>query len=472
MARWAELLNSLGPEAVRQAVQGSYAVWSGSDAARTADGAVEVALAREAASWEVEVARATNDGKRSSLLGCEIVLRYSPEWQGVLAYDCFANNLVKRIAPPFEGGEPGQWEDADTYRLIAWFHREWRFQPSESDLSGALSNVSRLASFHPVREYLEGLPKRRIEPGDSLLDVWLAHGMGATDNPIYLANVGRWFMIGAVARVMEPGCKMDNMLVLDGEQDKGKSTALLRLFDPWSSDQPIIFGDKDAYLALDGIWMLELAEMDAYSRADVKASKAFLSQRRDRYRPPYGHRMVNNPRQCVFGASTNQFEYLKDATGNRRNWPVRVQKVRMAWLAEVKDALWAEALQAYQDGARWWADTEEEKALCYDAQDQRVMEDPWEESIGRFLLNSSSGQWSTETLLREACYVATHSITKAHQGRLAECARALGLVKHRWTEKIGKKSVRIRGYRLGEKGLGVTGIEGQPGAGQSDGVGQ
>jgi predicted P-loop ATPase len=129
-------------------------------------------------------------------------------------------------------------------------------------------------------------------------------------------------MISTVARIFEPGVKADCCLILEGEQGSGKSSALRTLAAPWFTDEIAELGSKDAALQSHGVWIIELAELDSMSRADVGRIKAFMSRSVDRFRPPYGKRLIESPRQCVFAGSVNHSDYLRDETGARRFWPV------------------------------------------------------------------------------------------------------------------------------------------------------
>src|SRR5262249_11852322 len=146
--------------------------------------------------------------------------------------------------------------------------------------------------------------------------------------------VGEKFLISAIARVMRPGCKADHALVLEGPQGIGKSgVGRILAGDEWFTDQVADFGSKDASMQLRGIWMIELSELGSLPRADRERVKAFITQQSERFRLPYGHRLVNHPRQCVFIATTNSDTWLQDETGGRRFWPVACRAIDLASLA-------------------------------------------------------------------------------------------------------------------------------------------
>ena len=398
---------------------------------------VEESAAQEERTWKARVQRATKNGKRATQYGCALILEHDEAWRGVLALDRFSDDLVKLKPPPWVNAETGAWNDRDTAHAVHWLSEHWGLEPSGAALSGALEVVGTMRQFHPVRDWLEALP----EPSTSLLDTWLRDGFGANERDDYTTAVGRAFLISAVARVMEPGCKVDHVLILEGEQGRGKSTGLHALFDRYYSDQPIVFGDKDTYLAIRGVWCLELAELDSWRKAEHTQSKAFFTQRRDRYRPPYGHRMQEVPRQCVFVGTTNQVEYLRDPTGHRRYWPVRCGAVDVDWIREHRESLFAEALQAYRAGELWWLPPESE-AMLREVRESRIQEDPWEESIARWTANRTGDFVSTESVLIDALEIDRSNITQQHQTRVAYIMLSLGWRKAR--KRVG--GVPVRGY--------------------------
>ena len=193
-------------------------------------------------------------------------------------------------------------------------------------------------------------------------------------------------MISAVARIMQPGAKVDHMLILEGPQGTKKSSALKALAGAdWFTDELAEIGSKDAAQQMRGIWIIEIAELDAISRAEVSRIKAFLSRTRDRYRPPYERYVVEVPRQCVFAGSVNPDTYLRDETGNRRFWLVRCGVINLDALSRDRDQLWAEAVARYRDGTIWWLGETELIADAKAEQDRRYHSDAWDSRIDRWL---------------------------------------------------------------------------------------
>jgi predicted P-loop ATPase len=223
--------------------------------------------------------------------------------------------------------------------------------------------------------------------GKTRIDTWLTYYAGVEDTP-YSRLVGRRFLISAMARLLDPGCKVDSMLILEGPQGKGKSAMVRALAgDEWFSDQVGEVTNKDSSQLIQGIWIMEIPEMDKFNRAEANAVKDFLTRTFDRYRPPYGRNVVRRERRCVFFGTINPdgVGYLKDTTGNRRYWPVEVTTIDLAGLAADREQLWAEARGAFLQGERWWIEDDEEAAVVSGEQDARRDDDIWEPKVMTWL---------------------------------------------------------------------------------------
>ena len=219
-------------------------------------------------------------------------------------------------------------------------------------------------TFHPVREYLESLQWDGT-PRAALL--FTTYFPCASEDPQYLRSVGEKFLIGAVARVMQPGCKVDTMPVIAGSQGQKKSSGLAALVgDQWYGNDMPDMTQKDAKEWLRGKWMAEIGELSAMRGKDIEHVKNFLSTTSDSYRKSYGHVTQTYPRQTVFAGTVNGNEYLSDETGNRRFWPLQMidgALVDVEGLARDRGHLWAEALHMYRTGTAWWFDEGESATL-------------------------------------------------------------------------------------------------------------
>jgi len=301
--------------------------------------------------------------------------RAAPELVGLLRYNEFALRSEFTRSPPWRTVTTGtEWTDADDTAALAWF-QEREVQVRQRQIVGSVAElVAHDNTVHPVREYLNGL----TWDGTARLTTWLIEYLGAVGTAAYLEAVGRKFLISAVARICSPGCQVDHTLVIESGQGWKKSTALrvMAVRPEWFTDELPDVHSKDAGMQVRAHWIVELGELAALRRSDIEPMKAFLTRRYDDFRPPYQRRNVQTPRQCVFTGSTNDQQYLRDPTGNRRFWPVRLSTplsdADLAALEGARDQLWAEALAAYRAGEPWHL-THDENALAVIEQGERMM---------------------------------------------------------------------------------------------------
>jgi len=237
-------------------------------------------------------------------------------------------------------------------------------------------------SFHPVRDYLNGLKWDKKNRLNSLATKYL--GAAPSD---YAREVGKQFLISMVARVFDPGCKADHMLILEGEQGTLKSTFCKTLAGEWFSDclPDVQHASKDAQQHLRNKWLIEVSEMSAMGKACAAVLKAFVSRDTERYFARYGRLEVVEKRQVVFIGSTNKKVYLRDETGGRRFWPIKTGIIKIDQLKEDRDQLFAEAVARYRAGERWWPDKQFEIMHIAPQQAERYEADPWEEPITAWL---------------------------------------------------------------------------------------
>ncbi|WP_202396918.1 VapE domain-containing protein [Teichococcus coralli] len=371
---------------------------------------------QDAPAW-LEHCQTDREGEpRSNLANTMLALRSDPQLKELLAYDQMlrAEILAKPVPSslcPAEDARPIQ--DADVSAIQEFLQRQGLERVSKDTVHQAVALRARERGFHPVQEYLNGL---RWD-GTERLATWLHTYLGA-EKTDYTAGIGRMFLVAMVARVFEPGCKADYMMVLEGAQGAMKSTACGILGGQWFSDNlPDIRGGKDVSQHLNGKWLIEVAEMSALDKAEAAALKAFITRPVERYRPSYGRKDVIEPRQCVFIGTTNKAAYLRDETGGRRFWPVKVgTALAVEALKRDRDQLFAEAVALYRKGAAWWPDRNFEAEHIRKEQEARYEADAWEEAIREWL--PGKRQTTVLALARGALAIETAKIGTADQRRI------------------------------------------------------
>lgn len=391
------------------------------------------------AGWRLLMHRSNSGGLLAHMINVSLILGNDERWAGVLGFNAFSGKTMKLRTPPY-GGEPGEWSDLDDMLTTEWLAQQYGLLVKSGAVLEAVSVTAAKNAYHPVRNYLNGL----TWDGQPRLDRWLTEILGVEDSD-YTRKVSARWMIGAVARVMQPGAKVDNVLILEGSQGKGKSTALSILGGEWFMDTPFVLGDTEAFQQIRGKWIIELGELDAFNKADSTKAKQFFSASVDTFREKYGRRSADLPRQCVFAGTTNQEEYLKDTTGNRRYWPVRVETVHLDGLRQMKDQLWAEATARYRVGDIWWVEREE-ASLFEEQQEARYTTDAWEYRV-RIWLDQLIGDTATaDQILAGALNMDPGHWGKPEQMRVGYIMNRLGWRRHRLSPS-GGSGHRPWGYK-------------------------
>jgi putative DNA primase/helicase len=293
---------------------------------------------------------------KSSIENIILILTNDPSLKGKIALNEFSHRTMIRGDLPWHKllskVEGDGWKDSDDAALRHYFEKAYGITAPNKIIDGVLI-VEEKNKYHPIRGYLNALVWDEVPRVDSLLIDYL----GTEDSP-YNRAVTRKAMAAAVARVFVPGIKFDNMLVLVGNQGIGKSHIVSLLGQSWYSDSLNTVQGKEAYEQLQDAWLIEMAELSATRKAEAEAVKHFISKREDIYRVAYGKRVTKFPRQCVFFGTTNDKEFLRDRTGNRRFWPVVVgicKKKKNLWVDMVQaeiDEIWAEAVFLWHNGEK------------------------------------------------------------------------------------------------------------------------
>lgn len=366
----------------------------------------------------------TKDGDtRGNLANAMTALTNAPEWKWRLAYDEMACAAVLRPVDGLGAGEP--LEDADVSRVHLWMQRNGLPTMPKDTAHQAVDLRARDRAFHPVRAWLAGL----AWDGVPRLDAWLHTYLGADwrePRREYTRRIGRMFLIAMVARVHRPGCKADYMLVLEGPQGARKSTACRILGGEWFSDCLPDLEHDAVRLAqhLRGKWLIEIGELSAMNRADTNNLKAFITRPQEVFTPKYARREVREPRQCLFVGTTNKEAYLRDETGGRRFWPVKVGEVDTDALERDRAQLFAEAVHAFRAGEAWWPDAEFERQHITPMQEDRFEADAWEEPIAEFL--EARSKVTVMEVAKGALSAETAKLGTADQRRITAIMDRLG----------------------------------------------
>lgn len=402
-------------------------------------------------------------------------------WQGVVAYDEFRQCVVKLRAPPVrDQDEPtasktGEWTEADSVRTCAWLSSRTfpghRLDTDVSMVDRALLAVSERNVFHPVRDWFD-----RIQwDGKQRLDGLFPKYFRAHDTQ-FTREAGKRWMISAVARIFRPGCQVKYMPVLESPQDYGKSTGLQALIgagadgSSWYADTGLTIGNKDSYQCLRAKLGYEWSDLNTMRTArDIESLKGFISSVSDNYRPTWGRRNKDFPRQCVFIGTTNEERWLADPTGGSRFWPIRCYPLHILReeLAQDRELLWAEAVARFKSNERWWFDAAQEPdmmAAAREEQAERRESDPWKELVGKWLktptipdgqgtgtrsiVRADEGVNST-TILLGALDMKKGDCNRSHETRLGYVMKDLGWVR-RQVRDAGKREYRF--FRVGEVG--------------------
>lgn len=382
---------------------------------------------------------ATTDNVFKVLSGCS-------EWSGVFRLSTLDAEIKIAREPPFDpdthngkaGRLPRALSENDHIKTQSWLDRRFNLRVGKESIYDAIAVIAERDSFHPINDYL----MQPVWDEAPRLENWLTTYLGVEAGPM-ARLAGPWWLVQAVKRVVEPGCKADYVLVLEGTQGAYKSTLLESLCpdSAWFQDSHIdLSGNKEGPIGLRGKWICEFGELASLRRSTVESTKAFLTRKVDRYRPPYGRLPIDVPRQCVFAATTNEQEYLIDPTGGRRFWPVKVGAIDLDALCRDRDQIWAEAFHWYREAVRHWPTREEQDAIFTPEQTKRAEVEPWIEKIAAWLAKNPVYRRDgiTNTEVCELCLElkASNTQKKGADGpyrTVARCMKALGWSRNRST---------------------------------------
>lgn len=390
--------------------------------------------------WGARLIRGDRGGYRDCKENVAIALEDHPALTGIVAYNEFAAQVQKVKPAPWDKSKsdfkPIEWSIHDDRELSMWFSLNCDlFIGSTGTIGEGVELVSQRNKFHPVRDWLKTLKWDGFDRNQ----FWLHELLGVADTP-YASLVGKLWLRQAVNRIMHPGAKGDYVLILEGTQGLNKSTALRRLGESYYSDVTLNLNEKDSLIALAGVWILEIAELDAFNRAESTRIKQFITQTEDRFRPPYGKRMITMPRQTVFAATTNNYEYHKDPTGNRRFWSVLCTSINLGQITEWREQMFAQALAEVMAGEPCYPTRDQERNLIMPEQEQREIVDVWHQPIYEWLHkddNYRTNEFSTWEILAGAIKMPTDKMDgqRSAATRVGNCMAKLG-----WTKKRGERN--------------------------------
>jgi len=378
---------------------------------------------------------------RENVMYC---LQLDPVLQGMVRQNDFTH-LIERVRPTPWGHPAGEWNEEDDLMLGEYLLRTWRLGvKATSTLRNGVLMAARSDKYNPILDLIHAQKWDGVER----LAHWLTDVYEIEERP-YTRLIGKCFIMGMVQRALRPGCKFDYMLIIKGEQGLKKSTAFRQLAYPYFTDNAIRMGDKDSLMAMQLVWVAESAELESLNKSETTQIKQFLSAQEDLFRPPYGAQLIKAKRHAVNVGTTNADEFLKDATGDRRFWPLEVSVVNEEVLAAQRLQLFAEALHRLEQGERYWPTREEERELVFPEQEKFKRTDSWEDIIDEYVnrdtpdkhddpnlpVNAKRDFFSRAEIYERALLIKADRIDGAGNmdTRIGNAMKSLGFDKHRET---------------------------------------
>ena len=366
------------------------------------------------------------------------VLTKLPEWRNVFAFDEFAQRKMVVAPMPDTAEGKGSFKqrelrDDDYVSVIQWFNRNGFLRAGKGTICDVVDAACMKGVISPVKHWLERMgEKAKANPQPrEYLDTWTMTMLGvkpqSDDHAEYVYEISRKWLISAVARALDAGCKADTVLILEGSQGAGKSTALRMLAgEQWFGDALPQMGTKDASDYLRGKWIVELAELSNINKAEVEIVKAFVSRNEERFRPAYGRSEICYPRQCIFAGTTNKADYLRDETGNRRFWPIKCGEINANMIKREREMLWGEAVRAYKSGEKWWLSGQVEEYARIE-QENRLSADEWTGVVANYC--EGRREVGISQIAQGAFEIQIKDVNRQTQNRISAILSAIGYVR-------------------------------------------
>ena len=396
---------------------------------------IQLPQPEQAPSWKNTWHRSDNLSPLPTLFNALITLRNFRPLIGALRYDEMQLTPILSLQLPGRKPDPTiprPLRDKDVIAVQEIMQNVGLRRMGKSTVQDALDLIASEHSFHPIREYLNGL----VWDKTTRIAGWLGKYLGVEGDK-YPDKIGKLFLIALVARVFQPGCQADYVLVLEGPQGAMKSSACRVLAGQWFSDSLPDLTHADPIrlsMHLRGKWLIEIAELASFNASETETIKAFATRTHETYTPKYGHNEVTEPRQCLLIASTNQGTYLHDETGARRFWPVSVGTIDLDGLREIRDQLFAEAVHCYRAGEPWWPEREFEAKHIVPQQAARYEEDAWEGVIEDWLAHELRESFTITEIAKGAISMNVEKLGTREQRRIRKV-----LIQLKWVQGSGRK---------------------------------
>lgn len=439
--------NDLGLDATRSAFNSGGGLFPAFDGLRPSNHGHAPAASNS--DWQQDlITDSRNKIVATSTQNAIIYMLKHPDFEGVFAYDEFKQSCILKKCPPWQtldDFEVAELTDIHITQASATLER-YGIACGIDKCAKAIDVVAHENRFHSAREYFSSLEW----DGVKRLETFCVDYLGTTqEKPEYLAFVFKKWMTAAVKRVMQPACKFDHVLILESQKQGVYKSQLLKTLATFAGEcyhtDSVSLADlenKDTIMKMQGNLIIELAELSGFSKKEDNQIKNWMTQTKDEMRIPFARKIVSYPRQFVFSATTNNYDYLRDPTGNRRYWPVTVEKViDIEAVKDIKEQLWAEAYKLYCDGL-YLGPTEEENILADFERSKRLQSDAWEEMVMGIVDRIGLDEFKTSDILAKMDLKTTDKNERAVR-RISSVLKMNGFTNEpRWDGRI-KKNVRL-----------------------------